>query len=129
LFGNLFIGFIGTIYGFIVASMIAAVNALFVVMVNRLFFDPDMSKSQYKARIVPLVGILTLFLSMIVTAGIGAPFAAIAGAFGASKYVDWYYALDEEDKAKRGAENLQEHEESDDEDEYRYDEEEKMLMK
>ncbi|MEM9953539.1 MAG: hypothetical protein AAF846_18165 [Chloroflexota bacterium] len=96
----LMIGVFGTIYGFIVASFVAAINGLFIVMVNRLFFDTNMPKSQYKTRIVPLIGVLTLFLSMIVTFGIGAPFAAIVGALGANKYADWYYEHDEE-KAKR----------------------------
>lgn len=129
-FINIVVIVAGLLYGFLVAAMIAAVNGLFTVMVNRLFFDPDMSKSQYKARIVPLIGILTLFLSMIVTAGIGAPFAAIAGAFGASKYADWYYALDEEEKAKRSANNLQEKEANETEyDTSQEDADEKMLLR
>lgn len=100
----------GAIYGFIVAAMIAMANAQFVMMANRLFFDVDMPKSQYKPRIIASVAVLTLFISMIVTAGIGAPIAAIAGAFGAAKYADWYYEPDEEEKAKRSAENLQDNE-------------------
>ncbi|GAB5493841.1 MAG: hypothetical protein Phog2KO_40560 [Phototrophicaceae bacterium] len=96
----------GTIYGYLIAGIIAVTVSLFVVMANRIFFDVDMPKSQYKPRIVASVAVLTLFLSMIVTAGIGAPFAAIAGAFGASKYADWYYELDDEEKAKRSADNL-----------------------
>ncbi|MEO1646421.1 MAG: hypothetical protein AAFR67_14615, partial [Chloroflexota bacterium] len=46
-----------------------------------------------------------LFLSMIVTAGIGAPIAAIAGALGAGKYADWRYsqATQAEDIANRTA--------------------------
>lgn len=110
LFVTLIIGIGGAIYGFIVATLIAVVNALFIVMANRLFFDVDMPKSQYKPRIVASVSVLTLFLSMIVTAGIGAPFAAIAGAFGASKYADWYYEPDENEKAKRSTDRLTEDE-------------------
>lgn len=127
----IFLGLGGAIYGFIVASFVAAVNAIFIVMVNRLFFDPEMSKSQYKARIVPLVGVLTLFLSMVVTFGIGAPFAAIAGAFGASKYADWYYEMDAEEKAKRSIDNLLEGAFADEDDYYPYeeDEEDKFLVK
>lgn len=98
-FELLLVGVGGVIYGSIVATFIAAINGLFIVMVNRLFFDPEMSKSQYKARLIPLVSVLTLFLSMIVTLGIGAPFAAVVGGLGASKYADWYYEQDEE-KAK-----------------------------
>lgn len=124
------IGIAGLIYGFIVAAFIAAVNALFIVMANRLFFDPEMPKTQYKARIVPIVGILTLFLSMIVTFGVGAPFAAIAGAFGASKYADWYYEEDEEEKAKRSVDNLLDEEIDRDEDYHFIEEEqEKMLLR
>ncbi len=100
----------GVIYGFIVVALIAMANALFIVMANRLFFDVDMPKSQYKPRIIASVSVLTLFLSMIVTAGIGAPFAAIAGAFGAAKYADWYYEPDAEEKAKRSADRLTEDE-------------------
>jgi hypothetical protein len=128
----IFLGLGGAFYGFVVASFVAAVNAIFIVMVNRLFFDPEMSKSQYKARIVPLVGVLTLFLSMVVTLGIGAPFAAIAGAFGASKYADWYYEMDAEEKAKRSIDNLLEGAFADDDDDYypyEEDEEDKFLVK
>ncbi|MGJ3237722.1 MAG: hypothetical protein ACFE0Q_03350 [Anaerolineae bacterium] len=103
-----FFGVLGTIYGFLIASVIAAVNALFIVMVNRLFLDPNMPKDQYKIRIVPAVGVLTLFLSMIVSGAIGAPFAAVVGALGASKYADWYYEAEETtaEKAKRSADHL-----------------------
>lgn len=123
------IGIGGLIYGYLVAGIIAAVNALFIVMVNRLFFDPDMPKSQYKARIVPIVGVLTLFLSMIVTFGVGAPFAAIAGALGASKYADWYYEQDEEEKAKRGIDNLSDIDIHEDENYSLVKDEEKLLFR
>lgn len=123
------IGIAGLIYGFIVAGFIAAINALFIVMVNRLFFDPDMPKSQYKARIVPIVGVLTLFLSMIVTFGVGAPFAAIAGAFGASKYADWYYEQDEEEKAKRSIDKLLDEDIDEDENYLIGEDEDKMLLR
>ena len=105
-----FISITGALYGFIIAAIIAITNALFIVMANRLFFDVDMPKSQYKPRIIASVSVLTLFLSMIVTAGIGAPFAAIAGALGAAKYADWYYEPDAEEKAKRSADRLTEDE-------------------
>lgn len=101
------LGIGGVIYGFTVAGFVAAVNGLFVVFANRLFFTPDTPKSVYKPRIVALVGMLTLFLSMIVTLGIGAPFAAIAGAWGAAKYADWYYDGAEDKKAKRGHSRLE----------------------
>ncbi|MEL7432432.1 MAG: hypothetical protein AAFN11_00635 [Chloroflexota bacterium] len=98
------VGIVSTIYGTIVASVIAVVNAIFIVFANRLFFA-DMPKEQYKPRLMGVVGILTLFLSMIVTAGIGAPIAAIAGALGAGKYADWRYsqATQAEDIATRKA--------------------------
>jgi hypothetical protein len=103
LFGAPFFGIAGLIYGFVNAVTIASVNGLFVGFMNRLYFNEDTPKELYKRRIVPMVGLLTLFTSAIVTFGIGAPFASIAAALAAGKYADWYYEGEGEEKAKRGS--------------------------
>lgn len=82
------------------AGVIGLINGFFILFLNRLFFDPELTKQAYKQRVVAIVGVLTLFLSSIVTLGFGAPFAAIAAGFAAHKYADWYY--DAPEKQKRG---------------------------
>lgn len=99
----LFLLLTGMMYGFMASLPVALVNGLFVHFMNRLYFKPDTPKEQYKARIVPMVAILTLFSSAIVTFGLGAPFASIAAGLAASKYADWYYEEAGAEKPKRAA--------------------------
>jgi hypothetical protein len=110
-----FFGVLGLAYGYLVALVVASVNGLFVNFMNRLYFSEDTPKELYKRRIVPMVALLTLFTSAIVTFGIGAPFASIAAGLAASKYADWYYEDEGEEKAKHGA-RLEEDFEAEDED-------------
>jgi hypothetical protein len=98
-----FFGVLGLAYGYLVALVVASVNGLFVNFMNRLYFNEDTPKELYKRRIVPMVALLSLFTSAIVSFGIGAPFASIAAGFAASKYADWYYEDEGDEKAKRGA--------------------------
>jgi hypothetical protein len=116
LFGAPFFGIVGLMYGFVNAIVIACVNALFVHFMNRLYFKEDTPRELYKARIVPMVGLLTLFTSAIVTFGLGAPFAAVAAGIAAGKYADWYYEDEGEEKAKRGS-RLEDEDLPEDEDE------------
>lgn len=95
-----FIAILGVIYSAVTATSIAAINGVFVSFANRLYFSPDMPKSKYKIQVVTLVSVLTLFLSAIVTFGVGAPFAAAAAGWGAAKYADWYYDGEEEKKKR-----------------------------
>lgn len=94
-------GIMGLIYGFVASMPIAAINGLFVNMLNRLYFK-DMPKEQYKPRIIAMMSLLTLWTSSVVTFGLGAPFAALAAGFAAAKYADWYFE-GEEEKPKRQA--------------------------
>jgi hypothetical protein len=100
---SLFMVVFGVIYGFINALTISTINGLFVNFMNRLYFKEDTPKELYKRRIVPMVALLTLFTSAIVTFGLGAPFASIAAGIAAAKYADWYYEDEGEEKAKRGS--------------------------
>jgi hypothetical protein len=108
-----FFGVLGLAYGYLVALVVASVNGLFVNFMNRLYFNEDTPKELYKRRIVPMVALLSLFTSAIVSFGIGAPFASIAAGLAASKYADWYYEDEGEEKAKRGT-RLEEHFEDED---------------
>lgn len=96
-----FVIIFGIIYSAIMAIIIGSINGLMVTFANHLYFSPDMPKSQYKIQVVVLVSVLTLFLSAIVTLGVGAPFAAVAAGLGAAKYADWYYEGSNEEKQKR----------------------------
>jgi hypothetical protein len=110
-----FVAVLGIAYGYLVALVVASVNGLFVNFMNRLYFNEDTPKELYKRRIVPMVALLSLFTSAIVSFGIGAPFASIAAGLAASKYADWYYEDEGEEKAKRGS-RLEERFEGEDED-------------
>ncbi len=87
------------IWGTAFAWVIGLINGFFIAFLNRLIFEPELTKEAYKRRVSTIVGVLTLFLGSIVTLGIGAPFAAVAAGFAANQYADWYYA--ETEKPKR----------------------------
>lgn len=89
------------IYGFVLAAVIGLVNGLFVHFLHHLHFSPDTPKDQYKRQVVPMVTVLTLLMTIVAAGFVGAPLAAIAAGWGASKYVDWYY--DGQEKPKRDA--------------------------
>ncbi|MDQ7024950.1 MAG: hypothetical protein Q9P01_10440 [Anaerolineae bacterium] len=93
------VGIAVVIYGFILAAVIGLVNGLFMHFMNHLHFSPDTPKDQYKRLVVPMVTLLTLLMTIVAASFVGAPLAAIAAGWGASKTVDWYY--DGQEKPKR----------------------------
>lgn len=89
------------VYGSMISSIVTTVASYFILFSNRVFFTPETPKQTYKIRMVAAVSVLVLFLSMIVTLGVGAPFMAIAAGLGTAKYADWYYEGLGTNKAKR----------------------------
>ncbi len=89
------------IWGTAFAGIIGLVNGFFITFLNQLIFEPELSKEAYQRRVVAIVSVLTLFLSSIVTLGIGAPFAAFAAGAAARKYTDWYYDAPEKEKRQK----------------------------
>ena len=98
---TLIAGLVVIVYGFVLAAVIGLVNGLFIHFMNHLHFTPNTSKDTYKRQLVPMVTLLTLIMTIVAAGFVGAPLAAIAAGWGASKYVDWYY--DGQEKPKRAA--------------------------